>query len=277
MAIFAAALSAQDQSADRPKFEVASVKGCRPDQPAPASSPGRLSLNCRPLKQVIQEAYDTFASGKVNPLNPTAPLMALEGGQPWVDYSYTIEAKAAGPQSVAMMRGPMMQTLLEERFHLKLHRETREVPVYALVIGPGGSKLQPTKPGSCTVVTDDDLMNPRKLGPDDPPWCGLPNTQHVDSRVVYDVRGMNLGVFVRYFRLDRDIIDRTGLTGTFDIHLEWPFEPPNPPPAASDTPAEPPHYRIVSALRDQAGLRLDPSKGPREVLVVDHIEKASGN
>ena len=62
---------------------------------------------------------------------------------------YTIDARAAGPESIAMMRGPMMQALLEDRFKLKIHREDREVPVYELTLAKGRSKLRRAKEGSC--------------------------------------------------------------------------------------------------------------------------------
>ncbi len=126
----------------QPKFEVVSIKECKARDPAPPSnsSPGRLSLGCWPLWRLIAEAYDTYASGKVDPLKLLFPR-PLEAAPSWIDSArYTIDAKAESPQSGAMMRGPMMQALLEDRFRLKIHRETREVSGYLMTVAKGGLK-----------------------------------------------------------------------------------------------------------------------------------------
>jgi uncharacterized protein (TIGR03435 family) len=135
----------------RPKFEVASIRECKDaDRPPPSfSSPGRLALGCVNLKTVILLAYEVFASGKADPLN-LMPSTPVEGDPAWVRSArYSIDAKADGPQSAAMMRGPMMQALLEDRFHVRTHRQIREVPVYVMTVAQGGPKLLPAKPGSC--------------------------------------------------------------------------------------------------------------------------------
>src|ERR1700722_15790139 len=137
----------QSPSAAKPKFEVASVKECKAgDRPPPSiTSPGRLSLGCRNLKMVILTAYEVFASGKVDPLNPSLPLTPMEGDPAWINSaSYSFDAKSDIPQSGAMMQGPMMQALLEERFHMRTHREIREVPVYLMTLDKGGPKFRPT-------------------------------------------------------------------------------------------------------------------------------------
>jgi uncharacterized protein (TIGR03435 family) len=234
--------------------------------PAAKSSPGRLSLSCQPLPLLIQGAYDIFATGEVSPLNPNAPLTPIEGQPDWVNFSkYTIDARADQPQSMPMMRGPMMRALLEERFRLKVHRESREVPVYALTVDKNGigPSLRTTKDG--VSATDEDMMTPRVFTHGEV-WCGDGRVSRKENLTIYDVRGISLGVFAKYLRLDRPVIDRTGLTGTFDIHLEWPPDPPDLPNQAA-----------MSAIREMLGLRLVPQKGPREFLVVDHVEKPSGN
>lgn len=133
--------------------------------PPPAtSSPGRLSLGCWQLKRLILEAYEVYADGKVDPLNPFMPLTPIEGDPDWVSSAmYSIDAKTESPQTPAMMRGPMMQALLEERFQLKTHRETREVPVYLLTVAKGGEKLQPAKEGSCLHLDPSDLSQAQPL------------------------------------------------------------------------------------------------------------------
>lgn len=85
-------------------------------------------MSCWPLIRLIQEAYEVFAAGVVDLRNPTYPLTPIEGTPDWAGAArYSIDARAEAPESPARMRGPLMQTLLEERFGLKTHRETREV------------------------------------------------------------------------------------------------------------------------------------------------------
>jgi len=270
-----AALLAQEQHspAVRPAFEVVSIKLCQGRGADRSASPGRLYLECRSLSDLIKLAYDTFASGMIDPSNLGDPVIPLEGQPAWVDSDrYTIDAKAVGRATQAMMRGPMMQAALEERFHLRIHRATRTVPVFALTVPPGGSKLRPTPEGSCAVVVDSDMVA-RESNRDGKPLCGLVLTSSTaDGGMIFDVHGMRLDAFCRYIRgLARPVINGTGLTGLFDIHLELhrgePVEDgsPTPPPTMAD---------IVNR---QLGLRLEPASGPRDYLVIDHIERLSDN
>src|SRR5262245_34202907 len=127
---------AQPQSVTRtprPTFEVASIKPClNPAGGEPRSAtPGRLNLNCRNIKDLIRQAYLIFASCKGEAPETIWKLtrQPIEGGPAWVNSAtYTITAKAEGATSREIMNGPMLQVLLEQRFKLKLHRETREVP-----------------------------------------------------------------------------------------------------------------------------------------------------
>src|ERR1700722_9360473 len=148
------------------KFEVASIRpGCGNAAAAPAtqtktekvsarrvsSSPGRLN-ECRSLADLIHMAYVMYAGGKFHgvwgPQFESGP--PLEGGPAWVrSDTYQITAKAEGAASREIMSGPMLQALLEDRFRLKIHRETRDVPVYVLTLGKSGSRLTPSKPASC--------------------------------------------------------------------------------------------------------------------------------
>ncbi len=94
--------------------------------------------------------YIQFANGQAPPARPLT-RQPLQGGPDWIDSErYTIDAKPESPQTRAMMNGPMLQALLEDRFKLKIHRESKEVPVYALVVAKGGATLSATKPGGCT-------------------------------------------------------------------------------------------------------------------------------
>jgi uncharacterized protein (TIGR03435 family) len=281
-AVLAAPLfTAPQDPAARPKFEVASIKECTDtDRPPPStSSPGRLGLSCWPLWRLIADAYETFASGKVNPLNPLVPR-PIEGAPAWVNSArYSIDAKAEGPQSGAMMRGPMMQTLLEDRFQLKIHRETREVSAYIMTVAKGGPKLHRTVEGSCNPIDPTDLTQSLKILPGGKPWCLLPTNGSKGPLLVFDVHGMTLDTFCKFLLpKDRPVIDRTGLSGAYDIHLEWPPDAPNSPAPDGGAASDPsPHTSATVAMREQLGLRLDPGKGTREFLMIDRVEKPSRN
>jgi uncharacterized protein (TIGR03435 family) len=268
---------APSASPARPKFEVASIKECegRVQSPHDISSSGRLRLGCWPLWRLISDAYETFASGEVDPLKPLyAP--PPEGTVPnWVNSArYTIDAKAEGPQSGAMMRGPMMQSLLEERFQLKVHRETREIAGYVMTVDKGGLKLKPAQEGSCDRVDPTDLDQSPPARP-----CNVPLMSRNGPLTVLDFRGASLDVFSRFIRPDgRPVIDQTGLMGAFDIHLEWEPAVANSPAADSGAASDPsPQASAIEAMRRQLGLRLDPGKGTRELLVIDRVEKPSAN
>jgi uncharacterized protein (TIGR03435 family) len=235
------------------------------------------------VENLIRSAYVMCASGSCL-RDPSSP--PVEGGPSWIQSArYQIDARAEGAPSEGMMRGPIMQTLLEDRFHLKIHRESREVPVYALTVAKDGPKLKAFQEGSC-ILRDPPF---RPLLPEE---RGQKNCQ----ALIRD-RGPNLGVEgsgttldslckLFYLLLDRPIIDKTGITGRFDINIEFarpegtpvfghaePVPPPTPPAETSDEPAGP---SIFTAIQ-QLGLKLEPAKGPRDFFVVDHVERPTVN
>src|SRR5207244_1024386 len=128
---------AQKAPANTPRFEVASIKSCSAplNGPAPNSSPGRLATDCAELLNLIGNAYTEFADGYLNLNGEPAPIT---GGPYWLSSaSYDINATAEGNPSVPLMLGPMMQRLLEDRFQLKIHRQTSEGSVYFLTVARG--------------------------------------------------------------------------------------------------------------------------------------------
>ena len=284
--LLAAALSgitlhSQPTPPGTPKFEVVSIKTCKPGETIPGgSSPGRLHIGCGRLANtdntgLIQLAYNRYASGHLT----SFAVIPIEGGPDWIhSETFAIDAKSDGEPSIQMMEGPMMQAILEDRFKLKIHRETRQGPVYELVLGKGSPKLKPFQDGGCTPVF---------LGRSMPP---LPAGQHycrnmVSPRGAVDFEGGSLAMFAGLLNLilDRPVIDKTGLTNYFEIHLSFsPDDPAAPrpattdpvPPAAVNSPDAP---GIFQAVQEQLGLRLVPAKGPVEVLVIDHIERPSEN
>ena len=220
---------------------------------------------------LIRSAYVMFADGA----HISRAVVPISGGPAWVSSDrYTIDAKPDAPQSQETMNGPMLQTLLEDRFRLKVHRETREIPVYALTVAKGGSKLKPFQKGSCVPI---DFLNLRMSTLDslasDVHYCRNAGSEE-NGLVTYEAQGTSLDEFSSIvFRLDRPVVNRTGIAGLLDIHLQYAPERADPASASSD-PAGP---SIFTALQQQLGLKLEPSRGPGEFLVIDSIKRPSGN
>ena len=135
-----------------PKFDVVSVKPCKPGVAGGGdSSPGKLHIGCALLADVdntglIQLAYNRYAGGQLTSYG----VIPIEGGPDWIhSETFEIDATSDGHPSILMMEGPMMQAILEDRFKLKIHRETRQGPVYELALGKGSPKLKPLQDGSC--------------------------------------------------------------------------------------------------------------------------------
>jgi hypothetical protein len=153
--IDAPAIRAQSVPAGSPRFVMASIKPCTDENGGPAphfvgqiAAGDRLITACTSVADFIRSAYVLYAKGYAS-LDPSNPL--IEGGPSWIDSTrYQISAKAEGWPGQGMLSGPMMQALLEDRFHLKIHRESKEAPVYALTVAKGGPKLAPFAEGTCT-------------------------------------------------------------------------------------------------------------------------------
>jgi uncharacterized protein (TIGR03435 family) len=164
------------------------------------------------------------------------------------------------------------RALLEDRFGLKVHSEIRELPVYAITAARGGARLTPSKPGSCVVI---DMKSVLK-GSAGSNYCGRFEMTRGTVRVA-DAKGMTVAEFAaRVFRdtLDRPVIDRTSITGLFDIHLEFSgLENSAAPGGAADNTAP----SVFTAVQEQLGLKLSPDRGPVEVLVIEHVKKPSAN
>ena len=296
-------LSALAQSAidaQAPKFEVVSVKPCTGNEAAVvgggrgsagaggSGTPGRLDLNCRTVLSIIQTAY---TSG-------TPPLPPIEGGPAWITSErYSISAKAEGTPSGATMRGPMLQAILRDRFQLKTHLETREVPAYELTIAKGGPKLKPYQDGDCIDIgwvkplTKALPLLPPKA--EKPVICGANRVKGVTGPdITWDIPGTSLDYFAKTFLglafWDRPVINKTGIEGLFDIHLEFvsdestPGPPGMPHPApATALPGAPDSISagpsLFSALQQQLGLKLEPARGPREFLVIESVQRPYAN
>jgi uncharacterized protein (TIGR03435 family) len=260
--------------AHRPHFEVASIKlnkACG-NQRAGGGAPirGRVSFSCYAVSDLIQSAYARWAKGP-NP-QPAVKVLGLPGSSD--SLLYDVEAKAEGNASVDQMWGPMMQVLLEDRFKLKIHRETRDLPAYAMVLAKGGLKVSPVAEDSCVVLDVNQLRLDQQPGAPFPKLCGRPVSGTKDGNLTLDVFGGNMKRLCELLssRLDRPVIDRTGTAGKFDFHLEFfPLRAEIDPDSTLTGPS------IFTALQRQLGLRLEATTAPVEVLMVDHVEQPSEN
>jgi bla regulator protein blaR1 len=237
----------------RTTFEVASVRPSKPGNIGGISvrflPSGLYTASNMPLGLLIRNAYGI-----------RLPLQLVDAPD-WIESArFDISAKAAVNQPSRELQQLLLQSLLTERFKLRVHRETRELPIYALVTarkdGQFGPQLRRAK-----VAADCRSLSPAQSTPASSPFipCGMKYSDRSQS-----VANMPLGALIENLPpLNRVVIDRTGLSGRFDWHLLWESDPN----ATTDTPS------IYTALQEQLGLKLDTQRGPVEVVVVDHVER----
>ena len=232
-----------------PEFEVASIKPAPPQAPGRVSTrmsadAGRLTYTNVSLSDLIEKAYRV----QHNQIS----------GPAWLDAErFDIAAKI--PAGIAMDQIPQMfQALLADRFKLKLHREKKELPIYALVAGKNGPK-------------------PRKAESSDGLSIGYnPGRAHISGNV-------SMAWFADYLslRLGRPVLDQTKMDGAYAIALDWvpdsteepgsmPTSQPGAPDGGAPGAAGP---SLFTALQEQLGLKLAPTKGPVETLVIDHAAR----
>jgi uncharacterized protein (TIGR03435 family) len=326
--------AAQQKATTAPlSFEVASIK---PSQSTPgivmigiSTSGGRFTATGVTLRMLITRAYDIR----------DYQISGLPG---WASSDrYDINAKAENPKATSAQIKLMLQSLLAERFNLKLHRETKKLPIYNLVVGKNGPKLKksefqpgdaqppnPAKPGeagapdiakatgggAATGAGGAVIAIPRNAGGDAAAGPGAPVP--VKPAVVGGGSGgvavtaggggpgrsmmaMKPGGFTatsvpiefivqRLAQiLGRPVVDKTGLTGNYDVDLDYapeqgergmgiggdqkPDALPAPPAGDSSKPS------IFTAVQEQLGLKLNSAKGPVDLYVIDSVEKPSGN
>jgi bla regulator protein BlaR1 len=215
---------------------------------------GGLTITGVPLKMLIMEAFDVRA-------------FQVSGGPGWMSTErWDIEAKADGVQGRLPIGQTlqMLQALITDRFHLDVHHETKEMTIYALVVGKNGSKLTPHA-GEPPQPTDRLRVRPGSLS----------------------AKQIGVAALARQLTLQvgRQVIDKTGLTGTYDFTLEWMPESGQggpesiglPPDARIPSPAESNGPSIFTAVQEQLGLRLEAQKGPVDIIVIDRAEKPAEN
>jgi len=273
-------VQAQSQPATQPapQFEVASIKPAAPDQRgmftriAPG---GRVNINNMPLKEMMVLAWRIQS-------------YQISGGPSWIESArYDISAKAeSNPKQDEL---PLMfQALLTERFQLKLHHETKELPIYALVLANKDSKLGPqlteSKEGSCTPF--DPAKPPPPPNPGKPQTLGCGGIMMGPTGLTATSAPIDQMIPVLSRILERTVVDQTGLKGKFDLTLHWTPDPSQglqpppgslPPGAPQPPPADPNGPSIFTALQEQLGLKLESQKGPVDMIVIDSVEKPSEN
>jgi bla regulator protein blaR1 len=248
-------------SATQSTFEVASVKPSALEMPGMfirVNPGGYLSISGASLRNLISYAYGVRS-------------FQIFGGPKWVDAErFDIEARVtsdtADPTDLRKVSGEQRKTgerlksLLADRFQLALHPETKEQPVYALVVAKGGPKLQESRESENLV---------RRIGRGELKGQGV---------------GLTMLVLNLSNQLGRRVIDKTGLAARYSFDLKW---TPNQPstaqlgtPTSSETlpqPTDPDGPSIFSALQEQLGLRLESEKGQVEILIIDRAERPSKN
>jgi uncharacterized protein (TIGR03435 family) len=250
------AQSAAANATPAPAFDVASIR------PNTTATDGRHHIyndsaesHFRTVNLSIRDLIQ-FAYGM--------PDSQILGGPAWVDSAmYDIDAKsdvavdaqlkALPAEEARHQKQLMVQALLAERFGLKTHEETRQLPVFNLVVAKGGIKFEANNNVGNTIDTGRNRLH----------VSGMQNTVAILARELAQVMG-------------RVVVDKTGVNGSYDLKLRW--TPDNaPPPLINGAPDPDPPPDIFSAIQEQLGLKLEAAKGPVPVLVIDSVEPPSEN
>jgi uncharacterized protein (TIGR03435 family) len=263
----------------QPQFDAASIRLVTDSELRTRSgmgekSPGTFFAENMPLHVLIQEAYGDSS-------DQSWVLQSMTGRQrasweslrilsepEWVKSDrYDVIAKSpavasAGARNHAQtirdqtQMDLMLRALLEERLHLRVHRETKSLPIYELVISKPGLLRQ----GNCADA------------------CRTSDFGQKGTDLTIDGEAMNATELAGTISmvLDRPVVDRTGATGTFDVHLQWTPDPGEVGGSGTPSVGES-SGSIFTVLREKLGLKLQRATGPVEVLVIDHVEKPAAN
>ena len=236
-------------AADAPMtFEVATIK---PSDPARPTGPG---ITMRPPDVITMGTTLGYLMGFAYDMH----ARQIVGGAPWVEsekYDIVGRPQAAGVPSMTQFRA-LLRNLIEERFKLKTHREKRNLPAYALLVGSNGPK-----------------MSRNETNPNGPPGAGFkaPGVMFVSNATMGDFATVMQGNV-----LDRPVLDRTGLQGRFDFTLNWTPDESQFRGTGIQVPPAPPDAKLpglFTAIQEQIGLRFESVTAPVEVIVIDSAEK----
>lgn len=230
-----------------PSIELATVKRSDPmDQAHRFTIEGhRILIENQTVSMMIQMSYGVH-------------VRQLVGGPSWIESErFDIQAlpDVAGQPDVLQFK-EMVRKVLEERFGLKMRTEKQEMPRYTLTVAKGGPKMEPTK-----GVPD-----------------GLPRINGNGNKMSMSLtmKNVTMGDVAQQLQgaLDRPVVDETGLKGKYDLSLKW-LQPDAAPAAADDADSALPG--VFTALQEQAGLKVEPTKGEVDVLVITHVEQPSAD
>ena len=243
-----------------PTFDVAAIRENHSDHTArshivSSSADSNLTVINVPMKMLLQFAFGL-------------PETRILGGPDWLSSTkFDIEAKAdssvddrlhsLSSDEAKLLKQKMVQALLADRFQLTDHMEIRELPVYALVAAKGGPKLEPSKSNGTTIDS----------------WNSKIDIRGGDNTVALFAQELSK-------KLDRVVIDKTGIQGRYDMVLTWtPDDRAAPSPSVNGqiSSAADSGPSIFTAIQEQVGLKLESQKGPVQVLVIDRIEMPSAN
>ena len=226
-----------------PAFEVATIKPAPLDATSSGFSTEGKYVHVRnmPMTAIIAVAFNVHTSQVV-------------GLPDWGEQRFDIRGFADVPGAPNWPQyQEMLRSLMQERLGLRFHKDTRELVRVTMQIGRGGIKFKPTT----------------YKGIDLPDQTGNSNAGTQDWRITNNTMTEFAG-FLRDF-LNHPVIDQTGLTGKYDFTLKWARDDAQPNADTKGLPG------LVTALQEQLGLRVESSKGPTDVIVIDHIEKPSEN
>jgi len=276
----AATSMAWAQTARPLAFEAASIKPADPNMPdgrivvgmrppigGPGTDdPGRIRYPVISLQFLISQAYGLKPTGKLT-------------GPDWMDSDFFQVEATMPPSTTGEQFRIMLQKLLEERFHLKLHRETKEAPIYSLVVARNGPRMKESKSQEDVPLPHDAFAHrpqgPPNLGPDGFP--AHPNVPPTGAGIFTTIGTKGIRLTARQATMQslastlnafarRTVEDDTGLTAKYDFILTF-YRPGATLPDGEALP------EIFSAIQSQLGLRLDSKTGAAETLVIDHIDK----
>ena len=248
-------------SSSEPAFEVTSVKpnrsGDRRGGSTTRPNGGYVATNLT-LHQLVTEAY------RLRPFQ-------VIGGPGWTTIDH-FDINARAPEGTSGRSDPMLRTLLADRFKLRVHTETKEQQVYALVLARADGRLGPKlTPSTQECEPPATTAGRGSAAPPTPSPCGINVNTSATSGTLNGI-GQPLSTLARMlagFAVESTVIDRTGVTGNFDINLQW--TPENLRSAGAGTPAGD-GPSLFTALQEQLGLKLESARGPVEYLVIDSAE-----
>ncbi len=242
-------------------------------------SPERFTAIGVTAQSLIREAYeiqDNQLYGAPEWLNSQA--FDLDAS---LDSSVAEKLKKLSPEQHALVAHRMLQALLADRFKLAVHAETRDLPIYSLVVAEGGPKL---KESSAPEIHAGEPMSNEMGGTVRNERRGLMRMGRGDL----NGEGLNISDLARLLsqQLGTNVVDKTGLTGTYDFNLHWRADDsqfpilglqPGPRASGSAPTPQPAGPELLTAIQEQLGLKLEPHQAPVQVVVIDHVEAPAEN